>query len=119
ARAARALDAEAFTVGADVGFREGRYDPASATSRHLLAHELTHVVQQGAAKPVEGTGAVPVMQRGAGVQRHPPDDMDEGTDGEQGTPPKVPDADKIPPVPPKIVAEMLVGFPAIGGRREP
>lgn len=42
----RAVQAEAFTTGNDVFFAQGRYDPASASGRGLLAHELTHVVQQ-------------------------------------------------------------------------
>ncbi|KPM56709.1 hypothetical protein CcI49_26645 [Frankia sp. CcI49] len=42
----RAVQAEAFTTGSDVFFSPGRYDPTSPTGRGLLAHELTHVVQQ-------------------------------------------------------------------------
>lgn len=42
------LNAEAFTSGRDVYFREGRYDPLSLSGKRLLAHELTHVVQQSA-----------------------------------------------------------------------
>jgi hypothetical protein len=42
----RSVQAEAFTTGADVFFAQGRYDPDSASGRGLLAHELTHVVQQ-------------------------------------------------------------------------
>jgi outer membrane protein OmpA-like peptidoglycan-associated protein len=43
---ARQIGARAFTRGRDVAFAEGEYQPASAAGRHLLAHELTHVVQQ-------------------------------------------------------------------------
>jgi hypothetical protein len=43
---ARAVDAEAFTRGTDVVFRSGKYDPSSNQGKKLLAHELTHVVQQ-------------------------------------------------------------------------
>ncbi len=46
---AEAIRAEAYTVGPDIVFRAGRYDPASAAGQHLLAHELAHVVQQGQA----------------------------------------------------------------------
>lgn len=42
----RELDASAFTVGQDVFFAEGRYDPSSTEGQSLLAHELTHVGQQ-------------------------------------------------------------------------
>lgn len=45
-RAASAIHARAFTVGSDVYFSSGEYRPASEAGRHLLAHELTHVVQQ-------------------------------------------------------------------------
>jgi hypothetical protein len=43
----RALGARAFTTGSDVFFREGELAPGTAAGRELLAHELTHVVQQG------------------------------------------------------------------------
>ena len=42
----RQLNAQAFTIGEDVFFSKGRYHPGSRTGRQLLAHELTHVVQQ-------------------------------------------------------------------------
>lgn len=40
------LNAQAFTHGYDIYFNVGKYDPFSRTGKHLLAHELTHVVQQ-------------------------------------------------------------------------
>ena len=40
------LQAKAFTTGQDVFFRQGSYQPNSRTGQELLAHELTHVVQQ-------------------------------------------------------------------------
>ncbi|MBN1814364.1 MAG: DUF4157 domain-containing protein [Anaerolineae bacterium] len=42
----QSLNARAFTTGQDVFFRQGAYDPGSSGGRELLAHELTHVVQQ-------------------------------------------------------------------------
>lgn len=42
----RELHAQAFTHGADIYMGEGFYDPGSPSGKHLLAHELTHVVQQ-------------------------------------------------------------------------
>jgi len=42
----RTLSARAFTTGRDVFFRQGEYNPGSSAGRELLAHELTHVVQQ-------------------------------------------------------------------------
>ncbi|TKK69876.1 DUF4157 domain-containing protein [Ilyomonas limi] len=42
----RELNAKAFTVGNDIYFNEGQYQPNSIEGKQLLAHELTHVVQQ-------------------------------------------------------------------------
>lgn len=42
----RALSARAFTTGQDIFFRDGEYRPGSSSGQELLAHELTHVVQQ-------------------------------------------------------------------------
>jgi hypothetical protein len=46
-RLSRQLGATAFTTGKDIFFRDGAYDPGSSAGQHLIAHELTHVVQQG------------------------------------------------------------------------
>ena len=43
----RALSARAFTVGSDIFFRQGAYNPGASSGRELIAHETTHVVQQG------------------------------------------------------------------------
>jgi outer membrane lipoprotein SlyB len=43
---AKALNAAAYTVGREVVFGTGRYSPHSAEGKRLLAHELTHVIQQ-------------------------------------------------------------------------
>lgn len=40
------LQAQAFTHGTDIYFNEGKFDPDSAQGKFLLAHELTHVIQQ-------------------------------------------------------------------------
>ena len=45
----RELGAKAFTVANDIYFNDGEYQPETATGKHLLAHELTHTVQQQAA----------------------------------------------------------------------
>ncbi len=42
------LGAQAFTHGNDIYFNEGKYNTGSTSGKHLLAHELTHTVQQGA-----------------------------------------------------------------------
>jgi len=46
------LGAKAFTTGQDIFFKQGEYNPGSSSGKELLAHELTHVVQQS-------TGQVP------------------------------------------------------------
>jgi len=49
AEMAQVVNARAFTVGRDVVFGAGQYVPGSTEGRRLLAHELTHVIQQGGA----------------------------------------------------------------------
>lgn len=51
---ARSVQAHAYTAGSNIVFQRGRYDPESASGRTMLAHELTHVVQQRSG-PVDGT----------------------------------------------------------------
>jgi hypothetical protein len=58
----RSVQADAFTTGTDIFFGGGRYDPGTGGGRELIAHELTHVVQQS-------TGAVGE----AGTVSHPHD----------------------------------------------
>ena len=60
AGAARALAANAFTVGPDIAFDTGRYAPGTQAGDRLLAHELAHVVQAGtgiARQPTEDSPA--------------------------------------------------------------
>lgn len=51
ARSARSLNALAYTVGDHLVFDQGQYTPGTATGNRLLAHELTHVVQQRGSHP--------------------------------------------------------------------
>ncbi|WP_103670593.1 DUF4157 domain-containing protein [Pseudanabaena sp. BC1403] len=46
----KSIQAKAFTTGQDVFFRQGEYNPNSKSGQELIAHELTHVVQQDANK---------------------------------------------------------------------
>lgn len=64
---AKSVNAQAYTVGSDIVFQRDKYDPASDAGRHMLAHELTHVVQQRSG-PVDGTPA------GGGVKISDPSD---------------------------------------------
>jgi hypothetical protein len=54
----QALNARAFTHGRDIYLGQSAFDPQSRSDSHLLAHELTHVVQQGAAEPQASSGTV-------------------------------------------------------------
>jgi hypothetical protein len=67
------VDANAYTVGSHIAFAPGRYTPGTRAGRHLIAHELTHVVQQSGVT--------------AGIQRDPKKAADK--------PPKI-----VPPVAP-------------------
>lgn len=58
------LSALAFTHGSHIYFGSGKYDPEGSSGKHLLAHELTHVAQQGHATPKSGAAAstAPALQ---------------------------------------------------------
>lgn len=64
---AKSVNAQAYTVGSNIVFQRDKYDPSSDGGRHMLAHELTHVVQQRNG-PVDGTDA------GGGVKVSDPSD---------------------------------------------
>jgi hypothetical protein len=59
---ARAVHATAFTVGQDIFFRNGSYDPTTAEGTRLLTHEATHTVQQRGSESGAGRAAA-VQQR--------------------------------------------------------
>ncbi len=46
----QAVNARAFTTGQNIFFKQGEYNPSSSAGKELLAHELTHVVQQNGRK---------------------------------------------------------------------
>ena len=50
AESAQSVNALAYTVGRNVVFGAGQYAPATMTGKKLLAHELTHTIQQGGNK---------------------------------------------------------------------
>ena len=71
-RLTRSIKARAFTIGQDIFFRQGEYTPGSMQGQELLAHELTHVVQQGGSgdKSSEDTGVnVSEVSEDVGIQR--------------------------------------------------
>jgi hypothetical protein len=59
----QSIQAKAFTTGQDVFFRQGAYDPSSQGGQELIAHELTHVVQQGGANNIQAKTAISTIQR--------------------------------------------------------
>jgi hypothetical protein len=64
AESARAVNAHAYTVGAQIAFDSARYSPTTPEGRRLLAHELAHVIQQGCAKLKSGEARSGVSQAG-------------------------------------------------------
>jgi uncharacterized protein DUF4157 len=71
AESARRVGALAYTVGTDIVFATGRYAPDTNAGRRLLAHELTHVVQQrrGPAKSRLLQSAIPINDPADGFER--------------------------------------------------
>jgi Domain of unknown function (DUF4157) len=65
ARLSSDLNAKAFTVGRDIYFNSRSFSPESSEGRYLLAHELTHTVQQGAV-PSGQLGAQLMIQKADG-----------------------------------------------------
>ncbi len=59
----QAIQAKAFAYGSDIAFGQGQFAPGTVEGRRLLAHELTHVVQQGAAPRVDGAGGSSVQRK--------------------------------------------------------
>ncbi|HST20349.1 MAG TPA: DUF4157 domain-containing protein [Blastocatellia bacterium] len=62
ADSARNINARAYTTGQDVVFGAGEYSPETTEGKRLLAHELTHVVQQSAATPFVGRALKPAPE---------------------------------------------------------
>jgi len=50
AKSAQSINALAYTTGNNIVFNSGQYSPETPSGQRLMAHELTHVVQQGGAK---------------------------------------------------------------------
>jgi hypothetical protein len=70
AESAHAMGAQAYTLGQNVVFGSGRFAPETREGKQLLAHELTHVVQQGG-----GAHSHPVIRRAPPqIQRAPEDE---------------------------------------------
>jgi len=126
AESARSVGARAYTLGGDVVFDAGEYAPGKKEGKQLLAHELAHVVQQGAAPPVPSTGNQQVkpgaqVSPGKAIQRQPAPSPPKGSATPQSapqTPPQLTQAlydkaiailAKLPGADPAIVAILKQG----------
>ncbi|AFY42409.1 DUF4157 domain-containing protein [Nostoc sp. PCC 7107] len=57
----QSIQAKAFTTGRDIFFRQGTYDPGSRGGQELIAHELTHVVQQTGSGKVQKSADAEIL----------------------------------------------------------
>lgn len=80
AQAAATFSARAYTVGSDIVFGAQEYAPDTTAGRHLLAHELTHVVQQGS----DAAAAATVQREPEGATKAPPTVAKGLSEGAQG-----------------------------------
>ena len=74
----QSIQAKAFTTGQDVFFRSGEYNPGSKGGQELIAHELTHTIQQRSIPQVQTKSDV--IQRGNTVQNENDSVFDYGGD---------------------------------------
>jgi len=65
AESARQIGARAFTLGRDVVFASGQYVPGTFAGRHLLAHELAHVIQQSTSSSLRNRSRSVVFRKSA------------------------------------------------------
>ena len=72
AAVARSLGAHAYTVGADIVFGSGKFRPDVTDGQRLIAHELTHVLQQrGGTTPKPGSTVLVGADRAVDTQKVP------------------------------------------------
>jgi hypothetical protein len=99
----RSLGTDAFTRGQDIYFRRGAYRPDTSEGRRLVAHEVTHAVQQANAQTLSADsdrGGSP-LERDADAQRRPPHHLGAvpriQRNGRRRRPPPVPQVESEPP----------------------
>jgi flagellar motor protein MotB len=66
ADSARTLNAQAYTVGTDIVFAQGQYQPGTPPGRRLLAHELVHTIQQRKSRQQGGELNLQRQEEGSG-----------------------------------------------------
>jgi hypothetical protein len=86
----RSISARAFTRGSDVFFDKGQYNPGSIAGKRLIAHELTHVVQQGGAPQSTQRKAYP-----GAIQRWPWSKKNKAPDADAATTPSADQGAKV------------------------
>ncbi len=69
AESARAVNARAYTVGQDIAFADGQYQPSTPDGAALLAHELAHTVQQSGFRRAVRDGSPIVAAENDGLER--------------------------------------------------
>ncbi len=74
ARRNRELHSHAFTIGNQIHFGRNRFEPGTERGRELIAHELTHTIQQGAAQQMRDESLAVRERQSGGVQRVGMDD---------------------------------------------
>jgi hypothetical protein len=98
---AKAVNAHAYTVGNNVVFQRGRYEPETDAGKRMLAHELTHVIQQQSG-PVDGTptaGGIRVSDPSDRFEREAERSADNVMSAQPSDPaPPAPTAAMAPPV---------------------
>jgi hypothetical protein len=90
AESAKTVDALAYTVDRNIVFARGQYDPTSSSGKHLLAHELTHVMQQRSAPrgaTVQASDASPYDRPDSPSEREADQIADHVLSGGQADPP--------------------------------
>lgn len=107
ARLATSLSAEAFTAGNHIYFSQGRYSPHSMSGRLLLAHELTHTLQQGASNSA------------ARMQRQPSIYRKVVVNNPSGTPTGAPASETNEKIVRDYVTTLCSDFKVAGGEVEP
>lgn len=115
-KSAAALEARAFTVGNQISFAQGEYQPGTTRGRHLIAHELSHVIQQrGIGEPDS-----PVIQRQPkdepAKSTQQPKPKPRSTLKKEGVDVKDPVAGKTPQIIDAVLQRNQKLAPYIGGR---
>jgi len=101
----QSLQARAFTTGQDIFFKNGEYNPASQAGKQLLAHELTHTIQQTGKRELKPTSNQPASP--TNVQTAPRTPLKQ--------PPPVPSKAGRPPLPGKSSPGEIYGSKPLEG----